>query len=90
MAPAGIGKGSMVLTHVNAKVNPGDICLSICDKTQPRIRYCKEANDDRVALSPADTEKPSEVFEAAARKNVHVVGPCIAIFQLLPRGMNLT
>ena len=90
MATAGIGKGCMVLTHVNAKVNPGDICLSICDKTQPRIRYCKEANADRVVLTTADTEKPPEVFEAAERKNVHVIGPCIAIYQDLPRGKELT
>ena len=90
MASEGIREGCKVLTHVNAKVNPGDICLSIFDKTQPRIRYCKEANADRVALTTADTEKPPEVFEAAERKNVHVVGPCIAVYQDLPRGKELT
>ena len=90
MASEGIREGCKVLTHVNAKVNPGDICLSIFDKTQPRIRYCKEANADRLVLTTADTEKPPEVFEAAERKNVHVVGPCIAVYQDLPRGKELT
>lgn len=90
MATAGIGKGCMVLTHVNAKVYPGDICLSIFDKTQPRIRYCKEASADRVVLATSEPEKPPEVFEAAERKKIYIVGPCIALYQQLPRGIDLT
>ena len=89
MATAGIGAGCMVLTHANAKVNPGDICLSIIENTQPRIRYCLEAQTDSVVLKTADAEKDPEIFSAAARKNVHVVGPCVALYQQLPRGLSI-
>lgn len=89
MAMAGIGSGCMVLTHVNAKVNPGDICLSIIENTQPRIRYCQEAQAELVILKTADAEKPPEIYGAAERKKVHVVGPCIALYQQLPRGLEL-
>ena len=89
MATAGIGPGCMVLTHVNADVNPGDICLSIIENTQPRIRYCLEAQTDLVVLKTADAEKAPEIFSSDERKNVHVVGPCVALYQQLPRGLSI-
>ena len=87
MATAGIGEGCMVLTHANADVNPGDICLSIIENTQTRIRYCREVQADLVVLQTADAEKAPEIFNAKERKNVHVVGPCVALYHLLPRGL---
>jgi len=89
MATAGIGAGCMVLTHVNAKVNPGDICLSIIDNTQPRIRYCQGSQAELVVLKTADSEKAPEIFSAAERKKVHIVGPCVALYQQLPRGLEI-
>ena len=89
MAMAGIGAGCMVLTHVNAKVNPGDICLTIIDSNQPRIRYCQESQAELVVLKTADSEKVPETFAGSERKNVHVLGPCVALYQQLPRGMEM-
>ena len=87
MATAGINTGSLVLTHVNAKVNPGDICLSLIDNTQPSIRYCRKAQADLIVLATADAEQPQQIFSDAERKRVHIVGPCVALYQQLPRGM---
>jgi transcriptional regulator with XRE-family HTH domain len=89
MAPVGIGKGCMLLTQVNAKVNPGDICLSIVDKIELRVRYCQEVQADLVVLKTAGEGNPQEIFSAADRENIHVVGPCVALYQQLPRGLEL-
>ena len=86
MAPEGINAGSLVLTHVNAKVNPGDICLSLTDNTQPSIRYCRKAQADLVVLATADAAQVPQIFSDADRKRVHIVGPCVALYQQLPRG----
>ena len=87
MATAGINAGSLVLTHVNAKVNPGDICLSLTDNTQPSIRYFRKAQTNLVVLATADAEQPHQIFSEAERKRVHIVGPCVALYQQLPRGL---
>ena len=86
METNGIGAGSMVLTHVNAKVNPGDICLAIIDNTQVTIRHCLAAKPELVMLTTADSQKEPETYAETERKRIHVVGPCVGIFRQLPRG----
>ena len=68
MAAIGIGAGSMVSTLVNAKVNPGDICLVIINNTKPEIRYCVTLQPDLLILKTADSQIEPETYAAVERK----------------------
>ena len=87
MAMAGIGEGCLVLTHVNAKLRPGDICMVIIDGDHPCLRYCVQVQSDTLVLKAADPARPPEVYSGDDRKRVFVVGPCVGLFHILPRGM---
>jgi len=88
MAMAGIGEGCLVLTHVNAKVRPGDYCMTIIDGNRLCLRHCAQVQPDTLVLKAADPALPSEVYTADDRKRACVVGPCVGLFHVLPRGMN--
>ena len=87
MAMAGIGEGCLVLTHVNAKVRPGDFCMVIIDGDRLCLRYCVQVQPDTLVLQAADSSQPPEVYTDGDRQRVCIVGPCVGLFHILPRGM---
>ena len=86
MALAGIGRGAQVLVHVNAKVRPGDLCLSILDSDRLLVRLCTRIDASAIGLQAADPNLPEELYSSKDRDRIHLVGPCVAVFHLLPRG----
>ena len=86
MALAGIGRGAQVLVHVNAKVRPGDLCLSILDSDRLLVRLCTRIDASVIGLQAADPNLPEELYSSKDRDRIHLVGPCVAVFHLLPRG----
>ena len=86
MASAGISPGALVLVHVNAKVRPGDLCFAIIDQAGPCLRQCCQNDEKTLVLKTADPASTEESYAAGDRSSVQLVGPCVAVFQLLPRG----
>jgi len=84
MALTGIGAGALVLVHVNAKVRPGDMCMTVIDGDRPCLRQCVQIKSDTIILKAADPALPVETYDVG---KCSIVGPCVAIFQMLPRGM---
>jgi SOS-response transcriptional repressor LexA len=83
MALAGIALGAQVLVHVNAKVRPGDLCMTVINGDRPCLRICCQVTSDTITLKTADPALPPETYNI---DECHFVGPCVAQFQMLPRG----
>lgn len=86
MALAGLSVGAMVLVHANDKVCTGDLCVAVIDGSRQVLRRCIKNQPDIVTLQAADAAIPDEVFTGSDRARIHLVGPCVATYQSLPRG----
>ena len=89
MASMGISPEALVLVHVNAKVRPGDVCIAIIDSGRPCLRQCCQNNNEKIVLKAADPASAEETYVAGDYSPVRIVGPCVAVFQMLPRGKGL-
>ena len=86
MAPVGIDPGALVLVHANAKVRPGDICMAVLEQNRPCLRQCCRIDAKTITLALADPASSEETYTTGDRSPIHVVGPCVAVFHMLPRG----
>lgn len=87
MAPAGIGPGALVLVHANAKVRPGDICMVILEQNRLCLRHCCRIDAQTLVLKSADPTSPEESYTVGDYSSAQLVGPCVAVFHTLPRGL---
>ena len=86
MAMAGLSVGAMVLVHADDQVHAGDLCVAVIDGERQLLRRCVKNQPDIVVLKAADPAMPEEVFTGNDRARIHLVGPCVATYQMLPRG----
>ena len=86
MALAGLSVGAMVLVHADDKVHDGDLCAAVIDGGRQILRRCVKNQPKIVVLKAADPALPEEIFTGDDRARIHLVGPCVATYQMLPRG----
>lgn len=87
MAPIGIGPGALVLVHANAKVRPGDICMVVYEQNRPSLRHCCRMDAKSMTLKTADPASSEETYTVGDQSPAQLVGPCVAVFHMLPRGL---
>ena len=86
MTREGFPEGCLVLIYVKATVRAGDFCMTIIDGDRLCIRRFSQSTPDAIVLNAADPAQSSALHAANDRKKVYMVGPCIGVFHVLPRG----
>jgi transcriptional regulator with XRE-family HTH domain len=87
MATAGIRSGSMILVQVDAPLRPGDICMLSLGGAAACPLYCCRVDSDTITVKAADPQSPPVTYATKDPNRAKVVGPCIATYNMLPRGM---